>query len=467
MKRRYLLFGGIALLGSLALGLAVAPSLGNAFAIGARMEPARLCADITFGTEKYSLSSNFTGKEIPVTNIGEVSIDAENAYWGESGDAVRLGSNKNAGSLTIHLAEPLLVEEIKVLCYLYDSSGSLTLETDQGRGDTLAVTSTVAPSISDDSTDPGYVFSDLGGLDGVSTESISLSNVKGKRICLCKVVIAHYGEGSSGGTESASSSTSSSRPDASIDTSIPEDLPSYYVDIDWTLRGVDLMDELSYLINPHKKLTYAELWDAFYEVDADEEGRLIDIYSDYRWTKSQQQGSGGSSAEGQHYNREHSVPKSWFGDRESHPTYTDLHHLFPTDSYVNNRRSNNPLGEVGSATYTSGNGSRLGKSSYPGYSGTVFEPIDEYKGDLARVYFYFVTCYRDDATNWQDGTEQNIDPTEEFRLKPWSLDMFLEWAEMDPVSQKEIDRNEAIYAVQGNRNPFVDCPEAAALVFAA
>ena len=291
MKRRYLLFGGIALLGSLTLGLAVAPSLGNAFAIGARMEPARLCADITFGTEKYSLSSNFTGKEIPVTNIGEVSIDAENAYWGESGDAVRLGSNKNAGSLTIHLAEPLLIEEIKVLCYLYDSSGSLTLETDQGRGDTLAVTSTVAPSISDDSTDPGYVFSDLGGLDGVSTKSISLSNVKGKRICLCKVVIAHYGEGSSAGTES-SSSTSSSRPDTSIDTSIPDGLPAYYKDIDWTLRGVDLMDELSYLINPHTKLSYAKLWDAFYDVDADEDGRLIDIYSDNRWTKDHQQGTG-------------------------------------------------------------------------------------------------------------------------------------------------------------------------------
>ena len=466
MKRRYLLFAGIALLGSLALGLAVAPSLGNALAIGARMEPARLCADITFGTEKYSLSSNFTGKEIPVTNIGEVSIDAENAYWGESGDAVRLGSNKNAGSLTIHLAEPLLIEEIKVLCYLYDSSGSLTLETDQGREDTLTVTSTVPPSISDDSTDPGYVFSDLGGLDGVSTESISLSNVKGKRICLCKVVIAHYGEGSSAGTES-SSSTSSSRPDTSIDTSIPDGLPAYYKDIDWTLRGVDLMDELSYLINPHTKLSYAKLWDAFYEVDADEDGRLIDIYSDNRWTKDHQQGTGGASAEGQYYNREHSVPKSWFGSRQSHPTYTDLHHLFPTDSYVNSRRSNNPLGEVGSATYTSGNGSKLGKSSYPGYTGTVFEPIDEYKGDLARVYFYFVTCYRDDATNWQDGTEQNIDPTEEFRLKPWSLDMFLEWAEMDPVSQKEIDRNEAIHRVQGNRNPFVDYPEAASLVFGA
>ncbi len=469
-KVRYILVAGIGILALAATGIALSPSFGGAFALGAGMEPSRLCADITFGTEKYSESGGFGGKKVPVTNIGEVSLDATNAYWGGSGTAVRLGSSKNAGSLTIAFSEPLLIEEIKVLCYLYDSSGTLSLETDKGRGGSLAVTSTSVPSIGDDSTDPGYVFSDLGGREGILTESITLEGQNSKkRICLCKIVIAHYGEGSADSSVPSSSGSSSdadsSSPGSSSNPSLPDDLPAYYADIDWTLRGVDLMDELSYLINPHERLTYAELWDAFYKTDADEDGKLIDIYSDYRWTRSEQQGSGGVSGEGERYNREHSVPKSWFGDREGHATYTDLHHLFPTDSYVNSRRSNNPLGEVGIATYTSGNGSRLGSSSYPGYSGTVFEPVDEYKGDLARVYFYFVTCYRDDAPNWRDGTDQNIDPSEELRLKPWAIDMFLEWVEMDPVSEKEIARNEAVYGIQGNRNPYVDNPSAISLVF--
>ncbi len=92
------------------------------------------------------------------------------------------------------------------------------------------------------------------------------------------------------------------------------------------------------------------------------------------------------SGEGSCYNREHAFPRSWFGGAVS-PMNTDVHHVFATDGYVNGRRSSYPYGDVASATYTSSNGSKLGAgSSASGYTGTVFEPIDEFKGDFARAY---------------------------------------------------------------------------------
>jgi len=141
--------------------------------------------------------------------------------------------------------------------------------------------------------------------------------------------------------------------------------------------------------------------------------------------------------------------------------YSDLFHLYPTDGYVNNRRGNNPLGEVNSPTWTSTNGSKLGTNTYPGYSGTAFEPIDEYKGDLARSYFYMSVRYSDE--NLGQETNSMFQGSE---LKSWALAMLMEWHEEDPVSQKEIDRNNEIYAsIQHNRNPFIDCPELVDKIF--
>jgi hypothetical protein len=110
---------------------------------------------------------------------------------------------------------------------------------------------------------------------------------------------------------------------------------------------------------------------------------------------------------------------------------------------------------VGSATYTSPNGSKLGSARTGlGYTGTVFEPIDDYKGDLARTYFYMTTRYYTEDSNW--GSSGMSDKCE---LKPWAIEMLLNWHDLDPVSQKELDRNEAVYAIQGNRNPFIDDPD--------
>ena len=98
---------------------------------------------------------------------------------------------------------------------------------------------------------------------------------------------------------------------------------------------------------------------------------------------------GNYKKEGDCWNKEHSIPASWFNDAS--PMYSDLFQVYPTDGYVNNRRSNFPFGEVQTAKYISKNGSKLGSS------------VD--------------------------------------------------------VSSKEINRNEAVYKIQGNRNPFIDYPE--------
>lgn len=139
--------------------------------------------------------------------------------------------------------------------------------------------------------------------------------------------------------------------------------------------------------------------------------------------------------------------------------YTDLFHLYPTDGWVNNKRGNLPFGKVENATWTSLNGSKVGSCATPGYSGQVFEPIDAYKGDLARSYFYMAVCYMDKNM----GYDQSM--FEGGSLKPWALQMLLSWHALDPVSQKEIDRNNAVYAIQLNRNPFIDYPELVNMIF--
>lgn len=224
-------------------------------------------------------------------------------------------------------------------------------------------------------------------------------------------------------------------------------------------HGYQLKMALHNIIDDHTAVSYDQLWTSFRTTDAKSSGKVWDIYSDipggtpqYEFTFGNDQ-CGNYSAEGDCYNREHSVPKSWFGDAT--PMYTDLFHLYPTDGYVNNRRGNLALGEVNSPSWTSSNGSKVGTNSYPGYTESVFEPIDEYKGDLARTYFYMSVRYSDKNLGQE--------PTSMFQgsqLKSWALAMLKEWHEADPVSQKEIDRNNTIYtSIQHNRNPFIDCPE--------
>ena len=208
-------------------------------------------------------------------------------------------------------------------------------------------------------------------------------------------------------------------------------------------------------------LSYNELWTAFHTTDVRSDGKIWDMYSDN--TNYEPGGSAQGhnySGEGESYNREHSFPASWFGSNT--PMYPDLHHIYPTDGYINNRRSNYPFGETNGNTYKSHNSfSKLGSCTVSGYTGTVFEPADEYKGDFARTYFYMVTCYEEKLADWYSKNSESrttINGTKYPAFQTWQLNMLLKWAKDDPVSAKEIARNTAVKNLQGNRNPFIDYP---------
>lgn len=201
--------------------------------------------------------------------------------------------------------------------------------------------------------------------------------------------------------------------------------------------------------------SYGLIWEIYKTADKRPDGSVYDIYSNithyevggaYQGGKVKQEGNG--------YNREHTVPKSWFQRKE--PMVNDAFHILPSDSYINTRRSTYPYGETKGETYKSANEySKLGTCTTAGYSDIVFEPNDEYKGDLARIYFYMATCYENNIDTWKSPVMAH----DAYRpFVDWQMKMLLRWAKQDPVSQREVDRNEAVAKIQGNRNPFVDYP---------
>lgn len=242
----------------------------------------------------------------------------------------------------------------------------------------------------------------------------------------------------------------------------PNDSATYYQAADGK-KGAALKTALGAIIYNRTERTYGDLWTDFRTTDARPDGKVWDMYSGISdFTFGTNQDKGGSGSEGAFYNREHSFPNSWFGGKVQ-PMYTDLHHLYPTDKVVNNKRGNNPFGETNGESYKSQGGfSKLGTCTYPGYSGIVFEPNDEYKGDFARTYFYMVTCYEEKLPDWYRNYPEvtpTLDGNKYPGLSPWQLDMLMKWAQKDPVSDKEVQRNNAVYSIQKNRNPFIDYPE--------
>ena len=262
----------------------------------------------------------------------------------------------------------------------------------------------------------------------------------------------------------------------------PNNSGTYYQNADGK-KAAELKSALFAIISPHTIQTYTPgVWNAINSYDLREDGKIWEIYSGIsNFTPKTDQDKGLEiDEEGKVYNREHAMPKSWFNEAspqaatstEVYPMYTDLHHLFPTDRAVNTFRSNYPYGEVGNVITKQSEGgfSKFGRCKddlgykVSGQNGRVFEPNDEYKGDLARVYFYMATAYESyknekgatrSPANWSsDMLASNVYPF----FTDWALKMLLRWAANDPVSEKEIKRNEAIYGIQGNRNPFVDYP---------
>lgn len=236
-------------------------------------------------------------------------------------------------------------------------------------------------------------------------------------------------------------------------------IPSGYYNAAVGKSGEELRTALYQIIKSHTAVSYSDLWNSYRSTDMMPSGKVWDIYSDvpggtaayyYEFGTNQ---CGTYTQEGNCYNREHTVPQSWFGDAT--PMKTDLFHVYPTDGWVNNKRGNLQYGMVPSPTWTSTNGSKLGTCGYPGCSGTAFEPIDAYKGDLARSFFYMTVCYKD--KNLGQAPESMFSGSQ---LLDWARQMMVEWHIADPVSEKEINRNQVIYSqIQHNRNPFIDCPE--------
>lgn len=215
----------------------------------------------------------------------------------------------------------------------------------------------------------------------------------------------------------------------------------------------------------HQDKGYGALWTAFKTTDVDQyyeqDGSVLDIYSEnpngtdpYVYYYDNNDQCGNYRNEGDCYNREHLVPQSLFN--QASPMKNDVHFIFPTDGKVNGQRGNLPFGKVNSPNWTSSNGSKRGPNATPGFNQTVFEPIDEFKGDVARAIFYFVTRYQNLLGNFSQGNILNANSPG--GLQQWQVDLLLEWHHLDPVSDRERDRNDAAYLFQKNRNPFVDYP---------
>jgi endonuclease I len=229
----------------------------------------------------------------------------------------------------------------------------------------------------------------------------------------------------------------------------------YYNSLNLSLTDNTFKQELHNMIDDHTSVAYTELWTVFNNTDTDilgcSGGDVGDVYSSYCWTYGTDQ-CGSFISEGDCYNREQLWPKSWANDT-SGPEYSDIFNVYPTDGYMNTLRADLPYCDVDSTEYTSTNGSKKGICAAAGYSGSGFEPIDSLKGDFARTYFYLAVRYYTEDSSWASSIATNGAD-----ILIWQENMLRSWHAADQVSQKELDRNEAIYNEQGNRNPFIDNP---------
>ena len=193
-------------------------------------------------------------------------------------------------------------------------------------------------------------------------------------------------------------------------------------------------------------------WAAFAKTDVrPEDGTVWDMY-----TNNHVAFNGTSAASGM--NIEHGLANSWWGGTKVQ-AYNDIHHLNPSNSSANSSKGSWPMAVVdGTTTYSNGV-IKVGKSSSrPGGTIDAWEPADEYKGDFARAYMYMVTAYEDYSTKWTGNSVNQLDNNTYPVFEQWTVDLFLKWTQQDPVSQKEITRNNEIYKIQGNRNPYIDYP---------
>lgn len=230
--------------------------------------------------------------------------------------------------------------------------------------------------------------------------------------------------------------------------------PNYYSSLEGK-SGQALKDAVHDLTYQHTVFSYGSLWIYFAQADCRPENKSMvwDMYSDNTYYFR----GGTSGVSGMH--KEHSLPKSWWGgydETQGYAGYTDINHLYPANGDANMAKSNYPLGEVSSASFDNGV-SKVGspKTGQGGGCSAVFEPDDRYKGDFARTYFYMACAYQ--HYHWKYTYMMNNSSWK--TLNEWSIEMLCRWARADAVSDKEVDRNEAVQRSQNNRNPFIDIPQ--------
>ncbi len=196
----------------------------------------------------------------------------------------------------------------------------------------------------------------------------------------------------------------------------------------------------------HKLSSYSDCKNYATRTDCENgDGRVVLLYTSYSAT------SGDYISGSTGWNREHVWPKSLGGDSTSGGG-ADLHHIRPDDNKTNSTRGSKKFGNVSGGTNVTGS-STVGTLSGGTYAGNYFEPLDNVKGDVARICLYVYVRW---GSAW--GAD-NI--TKVFE----SVDVLLEWCELDPVDTWEMGRNEVVQAIQGNRNVFIDYPEYAWLLF--
>lgn len=221
--------------------------------------------------------------------------------------------------------------------------------------------------------------------------------------------------------------------------------------------GEDLKLALHKIIDKHQSVSYDSLWEHYKTTDVRPDGKPWCIYSEYPFVNFNPVQGGKPGQIGSYLNREHSWPKDWWGGTRN-AAYTDLFNVILADAHVNGQKGIKPLGETapGATVFAI---SKVGPAAPGlGYDGPVFEPADRYKGDFARNYLYFAIRYLtgDDFLNCSRSPMVEADG---HTLKPWAIRLLMKWHQQDPVSERETIRNDAVFGIQKNRNPFIDHPE--------
>lgn len=241
-----------------------------------------------------------------------------------------------------------------------------------------------------------------------------------------------------------------------------QQIPQGYYDPAVGKKKAELKTALHEIIKHANVLGYGsgagKTWSGFAKTDVDKNGNYVDMYSPNKVPVN------GNSA-GSGMNIEHSFAKSWWGGQKNQ-AYCDIQQLRPSNSRANSSKGSWPMAVVdGKKTYDN-EVIKVGKSSSrPGGEISAWEPSDEYKGDFARIYMYMVTCYEDYASKWTGNSANQLDNNTYPVFEPWTVELLLKWCRQDPVSDWEIQRNDKVYEIQGNRNPYVDYPELAEYVW--